>query len=81
VGPSRARTYVDRPAFELPGSRLAEPSPTSIAIPTPDRSQWDRILLAPDVELHVRRPLARRQHKRVERLIEIAKELLEEEQP
>jgi DNA-binding transcriptional MerR regulator len=81
IGPPASPALRSSPAFELPGSRLAEPSPTSIAIPTPDRSQWDRILLAPDVELHVRRPLARRQHKRVERLIEIAKELLEEEQP
>ena len=72
-------------ALEVPAYRLAEssrsytepPAPT----PTPDRSQWDRILLAPDVELHVRRPLGRRQHKRVERLIEIARELLEEDQP
>jgi len=72
-------------ALEAPAYRLAEssqayaesPAPT----PTPDRSQWDRILLAPDVELHVRRPLGRRQHKRVERLIQIARELLEEDQP
>jgi len=71
--------------IEVPAYRLAEssqayaepPAPT----PAPDRSQWDRILLAPDVELHVRRPLGRRQHKRVERLIEIARELLEEDQP
>jgi DNA-binding transcriptional MerR regulator len=72
-------------ALKVPAYRLAEssqayaetPAPTS----TPDRSQWDRILLAPDVELHVRRPLGRRAHKRVERLIQIARELLEEDQP
>jgi DNA-binding transcriptional MerR regulator len=67
--------------LEVPRFLLAEPSQTSTESPVPDRSQWDRILLAPDVELHVRRPLGRRQHKRVERLIEIARELLEEDQP
>jgi len=68
-------------ALEVPGFPLAEPGVAHAETPTPDRSQWDRILLAPDVELHVRRPLGRRQHKRVERLIEIARELLEEDQP
>jgi len=67
--------------LEVPRFRLAEPSETSTETPPPDRSQWDRILLAPDVELHVRRPLGRRAHKRVERLIQIARELLEEDQP
>lgn len=45
----------------------------------PDRSQWDRISLAPDIELHIRRPLGRLQNKRVERLIAIARQLLEED--
>ncbi len=44
---------------------------------TPDRSQWDRVALTPDVELHVRRPLSRLQNKQVDRLIAIARELLE----
>lgn len=47
--------------------------------PSPDRSQWDRIVLVPDVELHVRRPLTRHLNKRVDRLIAIARELLEED--
>ena len=47
--------------------------------PAPDRSQWDRIVLVPDVELHVRRPLTRHLNKRVDRLIAIARELLEED--
>jgi DNA-binding transcriptional MerR regulator len=68
-------------AYDLPASSPAEPGGSGFASPTPDRSQWDRILLAPDVELHVRRPLARLVHKRVERLIQIARELLEEDQP
>ena len=44
-----------------------------------DRSQWERIVLAPDIELHVRRPLSRIQNKRVDRLLTIARELLEED--
>ena len=71
--------------IDVPRYRLAESSQAYAETPTPtplsDRSQWDRILLAPDVELHVRRPLGRRQNKRVERLIQIARELLEEDQP
>ena len=46
-----------------------------------DRSQWERIVLAPDVELHIRRPLARAQNKQVDRLVTIARELLEEDRP
>ncbi|MEO8229047.1 MAG: MerR family transcriptional regulator [Chloroflexota bacterium] len=53
----------------------AKPAPSE---PPPDRSQWDRISLTPDIELHIRRPLSRLQNKRVERLIAIARELLEE---
>ena len=44
-----------------------------------DRSQWERIPLATDVELHVRRPLSREQNRRVERLKLFARELFEEE--
>jgi DNA-binding transcriptional MerR regulator len=45
--------------------------------PVADRSQWDRVALTPDIELHVRRPLSRLQNKQVDRLIAIARELLE----
>jgi DNA-binding transcriptional MerR regulator len=51
-------------------------SPTTNAV---ERSQWERVVLAPDVELHVRRPLSRTQNKRVDRLVTIARELLEED--
>ncbi len=63
-----------------PGSPAA-PARSDLESPTADRSQWDRIVLVPDVELHVRRPLTRHLNKRVERLIAIARELLEEDQP
>jgi hypothetical protein len=45
------------------------------------RSQWERITLAPDIELHVRRPLPRTTTKRVDRLVAIARDLFEEDQP
>ena len=45
----------------------------------PSRSQWERVALAPDVELHVRRPLSREQNRRVERLLEEARRIFEEE--
>ena len=53
-----------------------EPSPTTMTI---ERSQWERVVLAPDVELHLRRPSSRTQNKRIDRLIAIARELLEED--
>jgi DNA-binding transcriptional MerR regulator len=59
----------------------AAPARPDLESPTADRSQWDRIVLVPDIELHVRRPLTRHLNKRVERLIAIARELLEEDQP
>jgi len=49
--------------------------------PVPDRSHWERYALAPDVELHVRRPLTRSQNRAVVRLLEAARRLLEEDQP
>jgi DNA-binding transcriptional MerR regulator len=41
-----------------------------------DRSQWDRIVLTPDVELHVRRPLSREGNRQLERLLEEARRIL-----
>ena len=60
-----------------PVERLGE-SHHSTATPG-ERSQWERIVLATDVELHIRRPLSRTLNKRVDRLVMIARELLEEE--
>ena len=54
--------------------------PTEVP-PRSHRSQWERVSLGPDVELHIRRPLTRSTAKRVDRLIEIAHDLLEEELP
>jgi DNA-binding transcriptional MerR regulator len=46
-----------------------------------ERSQWERIVLAPDVELHIRRPLSRSQNRKIEALIQHARETLKEEKP
>ena len=51
------------------------------ALTTLGRAQWDRITLAPDVELHVRRPLTREQNRQVERLIDAARDIFEEDAP
>jgi hypothetical protein len=55
------------------------PPPPPVADAEPDRSTWERVALTPDVELHLRRPLDRQTNKRVDRLIRIARELLEED--
>jgi hypothetical protein len=39
------------------------------------RSTWERITLHPDIELHVRRPLARADQRRLERLLADAQRL------
>jgi DNA-binding transcriptional MerR regulator len=79
------------PAFAIPSAPVsgapmsAAPTPAAPAAPPPEphvqRAQWERIILAPDIELHVRRPLPRTTAKRVDRLIAIARDLLEEDQP
>lgn len=73
-------------ALSKPGFATSPPPPTAPAAPAtgpgPDRlerSQWERIGLGPDVELHVRRPLPRTTAKQVDRLISIARDLLEED--
>jgi DNA-binding transcriptional MerR regulator len=47
---------------------------------SPVKSQWERISLAPDVELHVRRPLTREANRRVERLLDLARQIFQEEE-
>ena len=43
------------------------------------KSTWERITLARDVELHVRRPLSREQNRLVERLLNEARTIFPEE--
>lgn len=73
-----------RPPYAL-SSAPAAPIPTappparSEAPDVIERSQWERISLAADIELHVRRPLPRTTSRKVDRLVTIARELFEED--
>jgi DNA-binding transcriptional MerR regulator len=68
--------YLVRPPVDL--EPLWPASPHQVAErPSGGRTQWDRIFLEPGVELHVQRPLSRLASKRVERLVAIARDLLE----
>ncbi|HEX2220291.1 MAG TPA: MerR family transcriptional regulator [Gemmatimonadales bacterium] len=68
-------------------SAMAGPQVSASGVPSPplppaaERSQWERISLTPDLELHVRRPLSRGHNKLVERILAHARRLLEEEAP
>ncbi len=66
----------------VPPSPPASGSAAAAAQPPPpasgERSQWERIRLTRDVELHVRRPLSREDNRRVERLVREARRMLEE---
>ena len=72
--------------FADPSTGKAQPPPAALrrdprgAGPwkAPERAQWDRITIAPDVEVHVRRPLTREQNRQVERLLEAARDIFEE---
>jgi len=64
----------------MPSAVPPQPDQLTDAAPRIERSQWERVSLAPDVELHIRRPLPRSIAKRVDRLVEIARDLLEEDQ-
>ena len=87
--PRMAESAIDYIRTLMAGTRQASPIPTPAPAPReapaptpaltaePDRSQWERISLTPDIELHIRRPLGRLQNKRVDRLIVIARQLLE----
>ena len=77
--PHSARDYV-RAVLGKP--MVQESSPAFSAAPedrTSTRSQWERVTLAPDIELHIRRPLSRAVNKQVERVIDAARDSLEEE--
>ncbi|CAN5307892.1 hypothetical protein BH09GEM1_BH09GEM1_18440 [soil metagenome] len=73
--PRTARDYVHSvlgesiPLYSAPAVEEASPS---------TRSQWERVTLAPDIELHIRRPLSRAVNKQVERLIDAARDILED---
>ena len=82
LSPRRVRTKLEAPAVTEASLSFFEtsavPAPASPK-QAPVRSQWDRIPLGPDIELHVRRPLTREQNRQIERLLQAARHILEEE--
>lgn len=73
------RVLENQPArytFQSPSEAPARPSPKPMA-----RSQWERLALSPDIELHIRRPLSRHHNRQVERIVAFARQLLEEDTP
>jgi DNA-binding transcriptional MerR regulator len=76
-----ARAFLARRLDRTPSGLEPPRSLLRTAVPEPrlDRSQWERVTLAPDIELHIRRPLSRPVAKKVDRLISIARDLLEED--
>ena len=78
-GPAPTRAHAPPLLRRMDPLSVAEAAEPYRSPPQPlsDRSQWDRIALTPGIELHIRRPLSRLQNKQVDRLIAIARELLE----
>ena len=72
AAPMMARTPMRTPEPGTPNPDPGTPTPAS-------RSQYDRLTLAPDVELHIRRPLSREMNRRVERLLQAARAIFDEE--
>jgi DNA-binding transcriptional MerR regulator len=56
-----------------PKRQTAPSQPASTRLPA--RSTWERIALHPDIELHVRRPLARADQRRLDVLLEEARKI------
>lgn len=78
--PRRARMEEPPPAFDATPMLAAMSSLPEYETRTPStRAQYDRITLAPDVELHIRRPLSREMNRRVERLLQAARAIFDEE--
>ncbi len=73
---SRPASQDDGKALRTVLARSAAASPTAVAV---DRSQWERVALVPEIELHVRRPLSRTRNRQLERLLESARQILQEE--
>lgn len=84
--PANAYEYVRQVLGKGPPPAEAPPAaPTQTATPpatarTEVRSTWERIAVHPDVEIHVRRPLARVDQRRLDALLEEARRIFGEHQ-
>ncbi len=89
TAPAAQSAPAAQPAPAMPSVPAAQsvptppPRPNVSQPPTPRepelRSQWDRVGITPDIEIHIRRPMTRTDNKRVYRLIEYARQLFREE--
>ena len=70
-----AQVHEPAPVFDS----FAEPDASPPERRRPDRTMWERVALSPDIEFHIRRPLTRDQNRKVDRIIDAARHLLEEE--
>jgi DNA-binding transcriptional MerR regulator len=80
----QAAPYPPAPAMAMREPNFAVRSDDRMDLetpPPPSRSQWDRIALGPDIELHVRRPLSRNTNRILEEIVRHAQDLLQEDQP
>ena len=66
------------PAARVASAPIVDPAPASPPRSGAEKTTWERLVIAPDVELHVRRPLDRTTNKRVDQLERIARELFED---
>jgi len=66
------------PPFSTSSGAGAATSAATSAAPTAKRETWERIAVSADVELHVRRPQARLDQRRIDRLIEAAQRIWSE---
>ena len=68
---SHRRPTMDAIAAAAPRSAEGSPAP---------RSQWERLVLDQDLEIHIRRPLSRERARIVDKLLALAKQMIKEEQ-
>jgi DNA-binding transcriptional MerR regulator len=71
----RSRAGASLPPKPAPSVLLSEPAVGSDTEKLPPRSTWERISIHPDLELHVRRPLARADQRRLDELLDQARRL------
>jgi len=74
--------YPGAASTAMPGASSPPAQVRAFAVPIvepagPDRSHWERIVVAPGVELHVRRPQSRTSTRQVERLVQFASQLFQ----
>ena len=71
--------HTPRPRTAAASLSARPPSGGPSNVTPAERSQWERIVLAPEIELHVRRPLSRVMNRKLDRLLEHAREVMKEQ--